>query len=169
MAKGLPRSKARGSAQSNPIIKQTVRVRSVPINVDGATGIGWGTAVIGDLPEGNILFLGAVAYMQVQTAAGGIIATFTGSYAIGSAPTADSTLAGAEVDLIPATTLAAATAGVSPRTRGVNATQAMLTNTDNSLEINLNLLIDDASISANGQACTLTGDVFLSYVVLGDN
>lgn len=169
MAKGYPRGRSRGRAELNPIIKQTVKVRNAPINVDGATGVGWGTAVIGDLPAGNILFLGAVSYLQFTTAAAGVQAAWDGDYAIGSAPTADASLSGGEVDIIPSTSTGAATAKVSPRVRGTNATQVILDNTDGSLELNLQLLVDDANISADGCAFTATGEVFLSYIVLGDD
>lgn len=167
--KGLPRSLSRGSAARNPVTKQTVRVRGLVCNVDGATGVGFGTAVIGDLPEGNILLLGAVGYLAAQTTNVGVVTTFNPTAAIGSAPTADATLSGAEVDILPATALGAATARVSPRGRLTNATQVVLDNTDGSLELNLNVNVPDADISANGVPITFDGEVFLSYVVLADD
>ena len=88
---------------------------------------------------------------------------------IGSAPTADATLSGSEVDIIASTALGAATAGVSPRARGTNATQVILDNTDGSLELNLNLLIDDANISADSQSLTASGELHIVYSVLGDD
>ena len=170
--KGLQRVMARGPTQRQDIIRQAIRVNNLPITtVNGATGVGYATAVLGELPEGNILFLGAVSYLQFTKAASasGIAATFDGDYSIGSAPTADATLSGAEIDIVPSTALGAATAGVSPVARGANATQAMLDNTDNSLELNVNLLIDDANISADTQALTVSGVVHLAYIVLGDD
>ncbi len=172
MAKGLPRSKNRGSKQLDDILKQTLRIRGQAITVDGLTGIGFGSSTLGGLPEGNILFFGAVAYVTIRTAAGGIIATFTGAYSLGTTATADSTLSATEINLVPQTTLAAATAGVSPRTRGTSgATESgvILNNTTNTLRVFLNLLIDDASISANAQACTIDADVVLSYTMMLDN
>lgn len=173
MSKGLPRSLSRGSPAVSEIVKQTIKLDNVPLISSGATGVGFGTAVFGDFPEGNILILGLVSYIQVKkdTVAGaaGVIDAFTGSYSVGSAPTADATLSGGEIDLIPATTLAAATAGVSPLTRAVNAAQAILDNTDGTLEINLNLLLDDASVSADTQHLKVSGQLFLAYIVLGDD
>jgi hypothetical protein len=124
---------------------------------------------LGDLPKGNILFLGAVAYLQFFTASANVIATYDGDYSIGSAPTADATLSGSEIDIVSSTALGAATAKLSPLVRGVNATQIMLDNTDNSLELNLNLLIDDASVSADANVFTVNGTVTLSYVVMLDD
>jgi hypothetical protein len=172
LMKGLQRTMSRGNPQRQEIIRQSIPVQAKAITtVNGATGVGYATAVIGDLPEGNILFLGAVSYMQFTKAASatGIQATFDGDYSIGSAPTADATLSGSEIDIIASAALGAATAGVSPVARGTNATQAILDNTDGSLELNLNLLIDDANISADTQALTVTGVLHIAYIVLGDD
>lgn len=163
--KGLPRS----LAHANIGVSRNIPVRNLAIRTMGATGVGYGTAVIRDLPEGNILLLGAIAYLQFTKLDAGTTATFDGDYAIGSAPTADATLSGAEVDIIPSTALGAATAGVSPMVRGANATQVMLDNTDGSLELNLNLLIDDAAVSADDQDFTVNGVVSLAYIVMGDD
>lgn len=170
MSKGLPRSLVRAT----PIAAVIQKIR-VPIDhtvtVDGATGVGFGTVVVAGLPEGNILFLGAVSYATVTKAAGatGITATFDGDYSIGTTATADATITGTDANVIASTALGAATAGVSPTARGANATSAVFDNTDGSLELNLNLLIDDAAISANDQDVVVTGSILLSYVVLGDD
>lgn len=169
--KGLQRSLSRGSPARQDVVKQVVKVNKLAIQVDGATGVGFGSAVIGGLPEGNILFLGAVAYMQFTKAASatGIQATFDGDYGIGTTPASDATITGTDVDIIASTALGAATAGVSPRARGTNATQAIFDNTDGSLELNLNLLIDDANISADDQDLTVSGELYIVYSVLGDD
>lgn len=170
--KGLPYSQSRGNPQTAQIKKVRVPFTSKAIEVDGASGVGFGSAVIGGLPVGNILLLGAVAYAQFTTASASVQAAFDGDYSIGSAPTADASLSGAEVDIIPSTALGAATAKVSPNKRGVSTASiggTVLDNTDGSLELNLNLLIDDANISADDVAFTATGEVWLSYVVLGDD
>lgn len=168
--KGLPRSNGRGKPQLAAVRRQRVVIKDVALTVNGASGVGFGTSVIGDFPEGNILFLGAISYIQLtKNVAAGVQDTFDGDYSIGSAPTADATLNGSEVDLIPSTALNAATAGVSPVVRGANATQVMLDNTDGSLEFNLNVLIDDANISADAQTFKVNGYFDLVYSVLGDD
>lgn len=163
--KGLPRS----LAKANLGISRNIPVRNLAIRTTGLSGVGFGTSVIADLPEGNILLLGAVAYLQFTKLDAGTTTTFDGDYSIGSAATADVTLSGAEVDIIGSTALGAATAGLSPIVRGANATQVILDNTDGSLELNLNLLIDDAAVSANDQDFTVSGVVTLAYIVLGDD
>jgi hypothetical protein len=115
MAKGLPRSMARGNPQRQEVIKQTFLIRNKTVTVSAAsTAVGFGTAVIGDFPAGNILLLGAVGYLQFSGSGSdaNLTADWEGDFAVGSAPTADVTLSGAEVDILPSTALAAATAEV---------------------------------------------------------
>lgn len=165
--KGMIRALSRNPF-AQPVRKLSIPVRNVPISVAGTTGVGFGTAVIGDLPPGNILFLGAVGYMQFATADGDVQAAFDGDYAIGTTPTADATVAGTEADIVALTALGPATAGLSPVARGTNATQVILDNTDGSLELNLNLLIDDANISGTGDF-TVSGVLHIAFTVLGDD
>lgn len=169
MGKGLPRSTGRGAPQRQELIKLVVPVRALAIEVDGASGVGFGSAVIGDLPEGNLLFLGAVSYLAFDAPASGIAATWNGDYAIGTTATADATLSGTDANIIGSTAVGPAVATVSPRTRGALATAAVLDNTDGSLELNLNLIVDDADISADDVALTVTGEVALLFSVLLDD
>lgn len=175
MTKGLQRTLSRGAAHgaSGGVVK-TIRVAAVALSVTGATGVGWATAVVGDFPQGNILLLGCTAYLQFTKLAGatGIQATFDGDYSIGTTPTADATLSGTDVNVLPSTALGAATAGVSPVVRAASSGGAMgtiLDNTDGSLELNVNLLIDDANISADAQPMTVSGVMSVAYLVLGDD
>lgn len=170
--KGLPRSMSRGSPQSQQIHKLTIPLTALALSIAGTTGVGFGSVVIGDLPEGNIAILGAVSYVKLTTVDADVIATFAGNYSIGSVATADVDVSDSgEADIIPSTAIAAAVAGVSALTRGASVATlsgAVLDNTDGSLELNLNVLIDDASISGTG-TFTVDGVVTLSYIVLGDD
>lgn len=171
MGKGLPRSLARGGAKE-PTFKKFYKATSLAIVVDGASGVGYGSAVLGGLPQGNIVLLGAVSYMKFTTADTGVTTTFTGNYGIGSTPADDATITGTDVNVVASTALLAATSRVSPRTRGVTAAGlagAVLDNTDGSLELNLNLLIADATISADDVAFTADGELQLLFAVLGDD
>lgn len=173
MTKGLSRSLSRGAPQRQPILKQTIKVSDLEVSVT-ATGaaVGFGTVVAANLPQGNILFLGAVAYMQFAGSGSdaNLTATWTGNFSLGTAPTADVTLSGAEVDIIPSTAIGAATAEVSPIVRGTNATQAIFDNTNGSLEVNLNVLIAAADITDDETVVlTASGEIHLSFVMLGDD
>ena len=171
MAKGLPRSLSRASDSDPRTVKvETFAFSDLAITIDGATGVGVGTAVIAGLPEGNILLLGAVVYASVSGPTdAGLVDTWEGDFGIGTTPADDATITAGDVDVIASTALAAATAEVSPRTRAVNAGQSIIDNTAGDLELNLNVLVDDDDISADGIACTADGEVRLCYVVLGDD
>jgi len=170
--KGLPRSLAHGPASRAEIVKAVIPF-AVGLVSSGATGVGFGTTPIAGLPEGNILVVGAVAYAQISKdtvlGAAGTLDAFTGSYSIGSSATADATLATTEIDVIAAQATAAATAGVSPVTRGVGVAQSVIDNTDSSKVLNLNVLLDDASVSADTQHLKVSGTLYLAYIVLGDD
>jgi hypothetical protein len=172
--KGLPRSMKRAelaAPHAQSIVRRRVKINNQVINVaDGAPG--WGTVVIGDLPQGNIMLLGAVAYLQFLTADADVIATWDGDWAIGSAPSASNiALATDKADIIPSVAIGAATAKLSPRNRATHAvanTGAVYDNTDGAMELNLNMLVDDASISG-AAAFTANGVLMLSFLMLGDD
>lgn len=171
--KGLPRSLSR----ANPSIA-AVQKLSIPIdtsfNVLGATGVAqFKNVVIGDLPAGNILLLGAVAYLSLSGpgASANLTDDFEGDYSVGSAPsTSNAALTGTLADIIATQTLGPAAAEVTPLKRATNATQAILDNTDGAIELNLNILIDaDEVTNAQTVAIRAQGALYLSYVVLGDD
>lgn len=167
MAKGLPRSLARGNGKT-VVKKQKFNVKDLAISVVGASGVGFGSAVMGDLPEGNILFLGAVAYMTFTSVDADVQATYDGDFSIGTTATADATITGTDANIMGSTALGAATAGVSPTVRGTLSTAGTFDNTDGSLELNLNLIIDDANISGTADF-TATGIVEVLYAVMLDD
>lgn len=167
MTKGLQRSLSRAPLSSKPgaVLSHTITLRAEAMTVDGATGVGFGTLVAGQLPEGNILFQGCVAYLSFagSGADAGLADTWAGDYGIGTTPASDGTISGADVDIVASTALAAATAEVSPSTRGTGVTQAIFDNTAGTLEVNVNLLVDDADISADDVAITVTGTIEMLY------
>lgn len=172
MTKGLPRSRRNAAPANVAVKKQAIVMNAVPFTTTGATGVGWGTVVVGDLPQGNILLLGAVGYFQLTSAHASVGATFNATVSLGSAPTADATLNGAEVDILASAALGAATAKVSPLGRLASSASiggVVLDNTDDSLELNLNVTIPDADISADGVTFTVSGVIHLAYSVLGDD
>lgn len=170
MGKGLLRSRAAGAALARGFIKQQIPVNGkVAVITNGAPG--FGTVVIGDFPQGNIVLLGCVADMVFTKGDADITDTWTGNYSLGTGPNADGTLSGTEVDIVPSTALNAATAGVSPRTKamsGASQNGAVFDNTDGSLELNMNFIVADSAISADS-SLICRGVVYLAYVVLGDD
>lgn len=171
--KGLPRSTSRGEPTAQDVTKATIVVRNATVAVTCvSTAVGFGTFVIGDFPQGNILLLGAVSYLTFSGSGSdaNLTATWNGDYSIGSSPTADVTLSGAEVDIIPSTAVGPAVSEVAPEARGTNATQVILDNTDGSLEVNVNVLIDAADITDGATVnLTVNGYLVVLYSVLGDD
>lgn len=164
--KGLPRSMSRANPVVTAVIRNDVDIDHDLVVANGSAAPGFGTVVVGDFPVGKILLLGTrVQDLVFSTADADAIATWAGSFSVGSAPTADATLNGSEVDLVASTVLAAATAKVSP-TQDVSAWKGvLLDNADGSLEINLNVTVDDASQSGD-IAMHAKGQLELIYAVL---
>ena len=165
--KGLPR--ALRNADEFGASVASLALNNVPIAVaDGAPG--FGNVAIGQLPQGEILLLGGFAELTFMSASGTIIAAWTGTHSVGTVGTVDSDVADAgEATFVQASTIAAATAKVSPETRGVSAvanTGTIISNQAGTSQLFLNLLIDDASISG-AAAFTVSGKVKYSYVNLG--
>lgn len=172
MGKGLPRSRSRGEPLVVPVLKKRI-VIDESMSFTGITStVVHQEAVIGDFPEGNILILGATGYLQLTGPTSADLSdTFAGDFSVGSVPNADVDLADSgEADILPSTAIGPATAEVTPMTRAANATQVMLDNTDGSLEINLNVLIDADDITNSvAVAIAATGFVDILYSVLGDD
>lgn len=164
----------KGASQEHVIIKQHISVVAKTLTVAGAAGVGFGSLVVGDFPAGNILFHGCVAYMTFAgPASANLVDTWEGDYALGMTPASDATISAADEDIVVETAIAAATAEVSPRTRATQNDGSLagqvFDNTDGSLELNLNLLIDDADISADNIDMSVTGDIWIQFVMLGDD
>lgn len=168
--KGLPRSSSRGAAKQQEIVKQTFPIKNLTVAcLATSTAVGIGASVIGDFPAGNILFLGASASIifSGSGADSNLVDTWNGDYAVGTTPNADGTLSGTEVNIIASTAIGPAVAEVAPAANGNNATQAFFDNTDNSLELNLNVLIDAADITDNATVnLTANGYVTVAYIVM---
>jgi len=175
MSKGLPRSMSRGDALKQEVIKQSFAIeKTVTVSATGAA-VGFGSVVIGGFPQGNILFLGAVSYLKLSGSGSdaNLTADWAGDYGVGTTPAADATISDTDVDIIASTAVAAATAEVSALTRGEGGGAlcgVILNNTDGSLELNLNVLVDAAEIT-NDESVVLTasGAMHIAYIVLGDD
>lgn len=174
MAKGLPRSLSRGPRARQELVKERQEFSGVTLTATATgTAAGFGSAVVGSLPEGNILFIGAVAYVSFagSGADANLVDTWSGDYSMSTAPLADAAIdTDAERNIIFTTGIGAAVAEAIGLTRGERTGPFMFDNTDGSLEINLNLLIDAADIADNQSVnITCAGYVELVYTVLGDD
>ncbi len=178
MAKGLPRSHDAANKSIAPIVKDTILVKNktVTLTEDAGGQPAWATLQVGDFPEGNILFLGATSYFQFSGSGsdGDLVDTWEGNYGVGTAPATDDTdpIATDKEDIIKVVDIAAATAEVSPKTRSVSTdgeAGVLYDNTDGSLELNLNILVDAADITGDDSVLTITGELYIAYIVLGND
>ncbi len=178
MAKGLPRSHNNANKAVAPIVRDVIVVKgkTVTLTEDVGGQPAWATLVVGDFPEGNVLFFGAVAYFTFSGsgADADLGDTWEGDYGVGTTPSTDDTtpLVTTFEDITGTVAIAAATAEVSPRTRGTSTdgeAGVLYDNTDGSLELNLNLLVDAAGITGDDSVITIDGELYISYVVLGND
>lgn len=173
MGKGLPRSLKNAGVEQNSVRKLTIPLDDVVVTVS-ATGsaIGFGSAVIRGLPEGNVQLIGAVAFVGLSGSGSdaNLAATWSGDYGIGTTPASDATISGTDVNIIGSTAIGPATAEAIAPVRAANDTPAIFDNTDGSLELNLNVLVDAANIVDDESVdLTASGYLSLAYVVLGDD
>ena len=147
MTKGLPRSLARGGQLTEAVTKLRLPINhTITVTATGAA-IGFGSVVIGGLPEAYLKIMATAIKVQfLGPTSANLTDTFDGDFGVGSTPANDATITGADVDLISSTALGAATAEVSPEKVVADGVDLVLDNTDGSLEVNLNLLIDAANI-----------------------
>lgn len=132
----------------------------------------FGGVVIGKLPEGNLLFLGAVAYATVDaTGQANVTNNWAGDFTIGTIGYGES----GEYDSIVDNTVLTAGASdkITPRTRGaVNANDQMriLDNTDGNLDLYFNMLVSNGYITPTETGTfTIDGVLYAAYVTLGDD
>jgi hypothetical protein len=149
----------------------TIEVNRLPVTVAAAgAGVGFGTAVLGALPTGFLCITQTKASLAFSTSDTDLAATFNGDFSVGSAPDADGALAGAEIDVVPSTSMGPAVARVTPAATGrraVGSGALFLDNTAGSLELNLNVLVDAADITdATNGIVLVTGLVQLMIGVL---
>jgi hypothetical protein len=177
MTKGLQRSINRGPETLQDVINMQVAF-SQDITITGVdSAVDAGTAVIGGLPVGNLLLLGAVAYVSVDAGEdANVIDNWDGDYAIGTAPNDNDVDVGdaGEANIIPSTAISAGDSDkLAPRTRTTTTGTeqgVILDNTDGSLELNFNLLIDDNVITDTEDGVfTVAGNLYIAFVVLGDD
>lgn len=153
------------------VVNQTVlTLASTPVTVANTTGASFGGVKIYDLPEGRILVLGVTASLGFVWTGESIGATGSGDYSLGTTITADATLDGTDVDLLPSTAMTdPAVGGVAAATGGALAASAPFDGTGTAKDVNLNIIIDDADV-ADGDSDTVlaSGTVTITWINLGD-
>lgn len=174
MTKGLQRSLSRGNKADKDSVKDRIVLSGMVVSVTSVgAAIGFGSVVVGDFPEGNILVLGVGGTIGFagSGADANLSDTWSGNFGIGTTPASDATITAGDVDLIASTALGPAAAEViAPARVAAALLPTMFDNTDGSLEININVLVDAADIVDDQVVdITLSGMIDIAYIVLGDD
>ena len=148
MTKGLPRSLSRGKASPEAITKIRIPIDHSISVVAVSTAIGFGSVILAGFPEGQLKVMASAIKVQFAGPTdANLVDTWEGDFGVGSTPASDATISGTDVDLIGSTAIPAATAELSPEVNAIIGVDHILDNTENDLEVNLNLLIDAADIT----------------------
>ena len=170
MSKGLPRSQRRGA----PRVQEVYRIELPNLELDlpftGSSGVGYGSTVLAELPMGmiHILSVNATLSLDASVVSSGIIAAWNGDISIGSAAVTSSakTLASARADVLSSSATTVAATKVSPTSRYAKVSNNIINNMSATRKnLNLNINIDDASVSGNGTMKAI-GSISIACIVL---
>lgn len=135
---------------------------------DATTNGSHGSKKIFTLPEGNIMFLGAVTNLTIARVGIALTATAPIVAAIGSTAVAtdNATLLTTEANIM-ASTSATLAAGVGA-VNGHSTSTVKLDGTTTPVDLYLNFAVADAGSTGN-DALTVSGTITVTYINLGDN
>lgn len=172
MPKGLKRSLNRGNVLDKATTKQRIFVNeTITVSATGSA-IGFGTAVIGGLPESHLMMIGASANLRFAGSGSdaNLSDTWSGDFAVGTTPASDATISGNDADIIASTAIGAATDEVVDASFVTRAGIISIDNKSGVRELNLNILIDAADIVDDADVdITVTGVFEIVYATLGDD
>lgn len=144
----------------------TITAKTVTLTDDPGVGQ-FGSALIYTLPEGHVVFLGAVVDV-VATLLTPFVDAWEGDVGLGiDAPTAGDALATTKQNIVPTTAVAAAAAKIG-QLEAISSAPATVNGTSAPVTVRLNLRVDDDAAHATTAANLLTGTVTLSWMHLGD-
>lgn len=154
----------------NTVAKQTVlSLTATPVTVANTTGSSFGGVKLYDFPAGRILILGVTADLSMDWSASDIVATGSGDFSMGTTITADATLDGTDVNLLPSTGMTDPFVGGVGAAKGALAASAHFDGTATAISANLNMIIDDADVeNATSDVVLVSGTVKLTWINLGD-
>lgn len=154
----------------NTVVKQTVlSLTATPVTVANTTGASFGGVKLYGFPAGRILVLGVTADLSMDWSASDIVATGSGDFSMGTTITADATLDGTDVNLLPSTGMLDPFAAGVGTAKGALAASAQFDGTSTAIDANLNIIIDDDDVdNAASDIVLVTGTIKLTWINLGD-
>ncbi len=155
--------------QGDVVHKTTFTLASTPVTVGNVTGASFGGVKLYDFPAGRILVLGVTADLSFNWAGTDIGLTGSGDFALGRSISADATLAGTDVDLLPSTALLDPFVDGVGTGKGALVASAQFDGTGGAISANLNIIIDDADVANAAEDIVLaSGPVVIHWINLGD-
>ena len=136
--------------------------------------VAFGKLKIATLPAGYVLIMGATTDLAITKSSGGVIDTWDGDFALGTAQlNNDNALNGAEANIIPSTATPQAVAGATTAKGASTGTEAPKIHDGHTtaIDVFLNMIVDDTDHDVTGTPCNLVlnGIVTIVYGMLGDN
>lgn len=120
--------------------------RLIAVAAAGAA-VGFGVLPFGDLPAKRLKIDAIRANLSFQRMDTNLIATWSGNWGVGSAPTADNALAGTDVDIIASQAIGPANAAGLITGADVLVTTPITRTWTAAEELNLNMLVNAADIT----------------------
>lgn len=158
-----------------PAVHRTVLtlVNTPVVLADEAGVVAYGGLKIYDFPAGAILFLGAVADLDLTKSSAGVNADWDGDIGLGTVTASNNaTLSSTEQNLIPTTATPQAVAGVTTGDCLSTNTEAakVIDGTATAVDAYLNILVDDTDHDVTTTPCNIivNGTITLSWCNLGD-
>lgn len=163
-------------AGAGPIFQLRLTLDEVSVTVANTTGASFGGVKLFDFAEGRLLVLGSTADLDFDwsgtagDASGDeIVQTGSGDFALGTTISADATLGGTDVDLLPSSAMTDPFVAGVGRGVGALAASAQFDGTATAKDLNLNIIIDDADVEDTDSAPVLvSGTIIVTVINLGD-
>lgn len=146
----------------------TVPAATTVSMVDATTNGSHGSKKVFTFPAGNIQVLGATTDLAIARVGTNLTATSAVVGALGTVVTAntDATLTSTEANIVPST-VATLTAGVGAFD-GQSTSSVTLDGTATPVDVYMNFATPDAGSNGN-DSLTVSGQIVISFLVLGDN
>lgn len=144
--------------------KAILTLASTPVTITKVSSDGYGALKIYDFPAGMIQGVNARIVSLALTAASGIGATATVSGSLGTAATANSTLSGAEVDMVPSTdvTLSSSAGTLNAEMTATEKAAAVFEYDGTAKDLYLNFALS-ADVTTNS-TITCSGTIIVDFV-----
>lgn len=159
-------------AETMGLLQKTVLTLTdvaVTVTFEVANDSGWGTIKLYDFPAGRIDILGVTADLSFDVSASENVADAgSGDVALGTTQTADVTLAGTDVDLLPSTAMTDPFVAGAGAATGALAASAQLDGTGTAKDLNLNIAFDAGDVTTDDGEVLVSGTVTVHWVNLGD-